>query len=96
MRRSKPELFKDVLQNFLREEGLETPLNEYRAVKVWPEVAGPAVARLTGGVSFREGTLYVKITRPALRQDLTMGRSQIIQKVNETAGAQVVQNIVFY
>ena len=96
MRRSKPELFKDVLQNFLREEGLETPLNEYRAVKVWPEVAGSAVARLTGDVSFREGTLYVKITRPALRQDLTMGRSQIIQKVNEAVGAQVVQNIVFY
>lgn len=96
MRRSKPEPIKDILQRFLREQGLETPLNEYRAVKVWPDVAGPAVARLTGDVSFRGGTLYVKITRPALRQDLTMGRSQLIRKVNEAVGAQVVQNIVFY
>ena len=96
MRRSKPELIKDVLQHFLRNEGLETPLNEFRAVKVWPQVAGPAVARLTGDVSFRGGTLYVKITRPALRQDLTMGRTQLVKKVNEAVGAQVVENIVFY
>lgn len=96
MRRSKPESIKDILQRFLREQGLETPLNEYRAIKVWPEVAGPAIARLTGDVSFRGGTLYVKITRPALRQDLTMGRTQLIKKVNEAVGAQVVQNIVFY
>ena len=96
MRRSKPESIKDILQRFLREQGLETPLNEYRAIKVWPEVAGPAIARLTGDVSFRGGTLYVKITRPALRQDLSLGRTQLIKKVNDAVGAQVVQNIVFY
>ncbi|MDE7165540.1 MAG: DUF721 domain-containing protein, partial [Bacteroidaceae bacterium] len=49
-----------------------------------------------GDVTFRNGTLYVKITRPALRQDLSMGRTQLTRKLNAEVGAQVVQNIVFY
>lgn len=96
MKRKNTELLKDVLSRFLREEGLETPLNEYRAVAVWPKIAGPAIAKLTGDVSFRNSTLYVKITRPALRQDLMMGRSQLARKINAEVGAQVVQQIVFY
>ena len=81
---------------FLREEGLETPLNEHRAVEAWPRVAGPVIARLTGEVNFKSGTLYIKITRPALRQDLMMGRTQLVRKLNTEVGAQVVQNIVVY
>ena len=50
----------------------------------------------TGDVQFRKGTLYIKILRPALRQDLAMGRSLLARKVNSEVGAQVVQNIVFY
>ncbi|MDE7167098.1 MAG: DUF721 domain-containing protein, partial [Bacteroidaceae bacterium] len=73
MKRKNTELLKDVILRFLRENGLETPLNEHRAVMAWPKVAGPAITKLTGDVTFRNGTLYVKITRPALRQDLSMG-----------------------
>lgn len=96
MKRKNTELLKDVLRRFLREQGLETPLNEYRAVQVWPQVAGPLITRMTGDVQFRNGTLYIKILRPALRQDLTMGRTQLVRKVNSLVGAPVVQNIVFY
>ncbi len=95
MRRRKALPLGEIIRHYLRQEGLETPLNEVRAVKVWLEVAGPLVARLTSEVSFRQGTLYVKITRPSLRQDLMMERSFLISKVNEAVGAQVVQNIVF-
>lgn len=96
MKRKNAELLKDVILRFLRENGLETPLNEHRAVMAWPKVAGPAIAKQTGDVAFRNGTLYVKITRPALRQDLSMGRTQLTRKLNAEVGAQVVQNIVFY
>lgn len=96
MKRTNTELLKDVLMRYLREEGLETPLLEHRAVTSWPEVAGPVIARMTGEVSFRQGTLYIKILRPALRQDLMMGRIQLVRKINSHVGAQVVQNIVFY
>lgn len=96
MQRKKVETLKDVVLRFLREEGLETPLYEHRAVEAWPRVAGPVITRMTGDVSFRNGTLYVKILRPALRQDLSMGRTQLVRKLNDEVGAQVVQHIVFF
>jgi len=96
MKRKNSEALKDVILRFLREEGLETPLYEHRAVAMWGEVAGPVITRYTGDVSFRQGTLYIKITRPALRQDLNMGRAQLVRKINERVGANVVQQIIFY
>ena len=96
MKRKNAEVLKDVILRFLREEGLETPLNEQRAVEAWPKIVGPVITRLTGDVSIRNNTLYIKILRPALRQDLMMGRTQLISKINAQVGAQIVQNIVFY
>jgi predicted nucleic acid-binding Zn ribbon protein len=96
MKRRNTELLRDVILRYLREEGLETPLNEHRAVLAWPRVVGPVVSRLTGDVSFRQGTLYVKILRPALRQNLMMERTQLARKINAEVGAQVVENVVIY
>ena len=96
MKRKNSEELKDVIMRFLREEGLETQLHEHHAVKAWPEVAGPFITRYTGAVRFQQGTLYIKITRPALRQDLTMGRTQLARQINERVGSPVVKQIVFY
>lgn len=45
MERRKSEQFTDVLYRYLRQEGLETPLNEHRIVSEWKEVAGPVAER---------------------------------------------------
>lgn len=96
MRRTNSEQIGDLLRRFLREQGIETPLMEHRAVALWPQVAGPAITRLTGDVSFRNGTLYVKILRPALRQDLMMGRTELCRRLNAAIGSNVVEQILFY
>ena len=43
MERRKSEKLTNVLLRFMRESGLETPLNQYRLVEAWPEVAGSVV-----------------------------------------------------
>ncbi len=96
MKRQQAKTLKELIGEYLREEGLETPLNEHRAVQVWPEVAGPAIAKMTSKVEMRNSCLYVKVSRPALRQDLTMNRTLLAQRINEKVGAQVVEQIVFY
>ena len=96
MKKKNAEILRSAILQYLHEEGLETPLNEYRAIQAWPKIAGPAIARLTGDVSIRNNTLYIKITRPALRQDLMMGRSQLVYKINQEIGSQTVKSIVFY
>ncbi|MCD8266223.1 MAG: DUF721 domain-containing protein [Prevotellaceae bacterium] len=95
MKKRQTQTLGDVIRRYLRQEGLETPLAEHRALSLWPEVAGPAVARYTSEVWLKNTTLYVKITRPALRQDLTMGRTLLASRLNERVGSQVITQIIF-
>lgn len=95
MKRVKEQPLGLLIRQFLREEGLESPLNEYRAVSSWNKLMGDVVARYTASVNLRNGTLFVSLRNPALRQNLLMQRTDIMQKINDHVGAQVVQNIVF-
>ena len=95
MRWNKAESIGDILRQYLRQEGLETPLNETRMVAAWAEVMGHVVARYTGDVFVKNQTLYVRLKSPAHKANLLMNREAIVRKLNGHVGAQVIQNIVF-
>lgn len=86
----------DLLNMYLRREGLETPLLQKRAVDVWDTLMGPSIARFTGEKFIKNQTLFVKILNPALRQDLTMMRSRITKRINEAVGSQVIVDVRIY
>lgn len=96
MERRKTENLRDVINRYLRLNGLEMPLNEQRAIVAWPEVVGPTIARMSSDLQIRGGVLYVKIARPALRQDLMMMRTELARRVNQRVNAQVIESISFY
>lgn len=95
MKRVKESKLGDLIYAMLREDGLETPLNEYRATEAWSKVMGKAIEKYTGEINVRAGVLYVQIRNAALRQELLMQRSTIIPRINQEVGAQVIQQIVF-
>ena len=82
------------MQN-LRVQGLETPLLQKRLIEAWPTVAGEAIARYTTQVTIYNQTLFVKISFPALRQNLSMQRDELIRRLNEYVGAQIITDIRF-
>lgn len=82
------------MQN-LRENGLETPLLQKRLVDAWPEVAGPSVARFTREVSIYNQVLYVKLSSPVLRTELSMRRQTFIDKLNHIVGTRIITDVRF-
>ena len=95
MERRQSEEVGSVLLRFLRLAGLETPLNEYRALVAWPLVAGVALGRYTEAVGIRNQVLTVRVSSPAARATLMMQRSNLVKKLNETVRAQVIADISF-
>ena len=83
-----------VMRN-LRVQGLETPLLRKRLVESWPVVAGGAIARYTTEVFIRNQTLFVRLSVPALRADLSMRRQEFVRLLNDYVGAQVIADIRF-
>lgn len=96
MRKTNTETLGAIVRRLLREEGLETPLNQHRLVHSWADVMGQGIMRYTGNVFIRNQTLYVQIRSAVLKQDLMMSRSNIVRRLNEHVGAQVITDIQFY
>ena len=96
MFRRKVKSIADLLPEILRHEGLETPLRQQRLLSSWDEVVGKPIAQYTGERFIKNQTLCVKVNNPALRADLTMGRSMLVRRLNEKAGGQVIVDIKFY
>ena len=86
---------KDIILQALREQGLETPLHQKRLVEAWPEVAGPVIARYTLNTYIYNQTLFVRLSNPALRADLSMRRQELTQKLNAAVGEQVIVDVRF-
>lgn len=83
----------DVLGQFLRDEGLETPLLEHRAIQAWPEVMGQAIARYTSDLRIRNGVLYVKVSSAPLRQNLQMAHKNIAERINAHVHSHVLSDV---
>ena len=86
---------KELILRNLRAQGLETPLLQKRLIDSWPIVAGEAIARYTTDLNIRNQTLFVRLSVPALRADLSMRRQEFVQRLNAHVGAQVISDIRF-
>ncbi|MBO4549773.1 MAG: DUF721 domain-containing protein [Bacteroidaceae bacterium] len=86
----------DALMAYLRAQGLETPLLEYRIVQAWPEVMGNTISRYTRQVFIRESKLHVQLTSAPLRQNLMMEHKRIAQKLNAHVGSYVISDVCFF
>ena len=88
-------LIREVILKNLREQGLETPLLQKRLIDAWPVVMGETVASYTGDLYIRNQTLFVHLSSPALRMELSMQRQDIVRRLNENVGNQVIADVRF-
>lgn len=93
MRKSNTESIASVLTQFLREQGLEQPFLEHKLVAAWPKVLGETVARYTGKMEIKDGVLRVQILSAPLRQELFLCRFELVKRLNEAVGAEVIADI---
>lgn len=95
MKRGETKSIAELVMAMLREEGLETPLNEHRLINAWGEVLGGAVNSYTKELRIYNQVLYVTLTSSVLRQELFMCRKELVRKLNEHVRAVVITDIVF-
>ena len=94
MKRGGVKSISELVKATCREEGLETPLNEYRLINSWSQVLGPTVKYYTKELYIRNQVLYVQVTSSVLRQEQMMNRKTLVHRLNEHVGAQVITDIV--
>lgn len=95
MNRTNDKTLKEALEQMLKAYRLKNKYDETHAVTSWEEVVGKAVANRTKEIFIQDKKLFVRIESSVIKNQLVMMRSQIIENLNEKAGARVVEEIVF-
>lgn len=93
MRKQQAQSIGDVIAEYLRESGLEKPLLERQIVASWNDLMGETVARLTRSVEIQNGVLRVKLSSAALKAQLFECRHELIKKMNDSVGCEVVTDL---
>ncbi len=94
MRKSKTLKIEEIIQMLIKEQGLEDRLSESRLINGWNELLGKNVSRATQDLYIRNGVLYVHLTSSVIRHELMMIKNDILKKLNEKAGREVISDIV--
>ena len=95
MKRRDAQPITQLIHHYLREEGLETPLNQHRLITAWPEVVGKVVAKYTRDLTIHNQVLVVRLNSAALRAELQMRRTELMKQLNERVGSTVIYDIKF-
>ena len=83
----------DLMRVIIRQNGLETPLLQRRLVESWDDIAGELIAKYTTEKYIRNQDLCVHIENPALRSEISMIKTELIRKLNNAVGGQVIRDI---
>lgn len=95
MKKSNEILLKDAIEAFLKDNNLQTKLNETKIIGAWEEVTGKLISRHTNQMYIKDRVLFVKVDSAALREELTYQRSKLIKKLNAAAGIEAIDDMRF-
>lgn len=95
MRRSNTQPLSEILREYIREMRIEHKLKEVDVISAWEPLLGKTIARYTRNLRVVNRVLYVEITSAVVKNELIMMREEICRKLNEHAGARVIDKIVF-
>jgi len=95
MKNSNEQTLKEVIQALLDAYKLKDGMLESRILHSWDKIAGKFVAKHTETSYIRNKTLYIKLSSPALKNELSYAKSQLIEALNKTVDKEVISDIVF-
>jgi hypothetical protein len=84
----------DILNRIIKENKLESGLNQVSVADAWKNLMGNGVNTYTKNVALRNSTLYVELTSAVLREELSYGKDKIIKMINEELGREVIKDVV--
>ncbi len=94
MERKSEQKIGSLLDQFIRANRLEKGLAEYRVKKAWNELLGVSVSKATQSLYIQNKILFVKLYSSVLRNELSMIKSDIIIRLNESAGSDIIEDII--
>ena len=85
---------RDALNDFIQKNKLQKGIDKVNAREAWVNLMGNGVNNYTTAIELRNETLYVSLSSSVLREELSLGKSKIVQMLNEELGKDLVKKII--
>ena len=95
MRKKETQPLKGVIREYLESLGHSRKIKEISVIASWEKLMGKMVARHTKKIFIRNKTLYVYLDSSVMRSELIMMKEEIRTQLNNQAGVEVVQKVMF-
>jgi predicted nucleic acid-binding Zn ribbon protein len=84
----------DALHSALAEYGLEKGIKEQEVFLRWEEIVGKAIANNARPSRLDQGKLWIRVNNAGWRQELSLMRVELINKINLAIGAEIVKEVI--
>ena len=93
-RKEEHQSLKQALGEFIKTNKLQKGIDQIRVIEVWKESMGPGVSKYTTAVQLNGDTLYISLSSSVLREELSLGRTKIIDLLNEALGKEIIHRLI--
>lgn len=94
IKRNNDKTLKEAIEQMLDVYRLRKKFDETALVAAWPELMGNAIASRTKQIYIADKKLFIRIESSVIKNELMMMKSQILEKLNDRAGKEVITSIV--
>jgi len=89
----KPVSLGEAINKLLKRTGLDKGVKQQRVLMMWEEIVGEKVAENTKPLKIERGNLYIEVTNDSWRYNLNFYSGEIIKKLNEAMGSEIVKKL---
>jgi predicted nucleic acid-binding Zn ribbon protein len=83
----------DALKRLIAQSGWGEKAQEYRIKAEWEQIVGITIARYTHDVQLRNKVLVISTDVAPLKQELLLGKENLLQKINLHFGETIVLDL---
>ncbi|MEG0518761.1 MAG: DUF721 domain-containing protein [Bacteroidales bacterium] len=94
MKKEKSRILAQIIEEYIKEQGLQDGLQKMRIFKTWDLVVGERVAKATLDKFFKDGILYCTIGSSMIRSQLSFRKDDIRVQINKMLNSNLINNIV--
>ncbi len=90
-----PKTLNQAIRELTESLGIRKTLGEYDVILSWGEIVGERIARVATPERVEKGVLIVRVESATWRNELTMRRPEILDKIRTNTGKRVIKDIRF-
>ena len=84
---------KSALSTALKQGGLDRAIRQNKALLIWENIVGKAVAKNCTPEEVKHGILIVRASTPVWRNEIAIKKKEILEKLNKKLGKETIKEI---